>query len=90
MCTWIIRYYRRSCEPDFGRLGHTSHGLQALGHGFHHKRGGDHLHSGSCDYARRTGENSAGVETGQHFGLPILSISEPSPPDETERVDEYL
>lgn len=75
------RSYRRSCEPDFGRLTSRHHS-----HSTSHHHHGDH-HSRSCDYARRTPE--ASVET-QHFGLPILSISEPSPPDEMDRVDEYL
>ncbi|XP_046425279.1 uncharacterized protein LOC124304579 isoform X2 [Neodiprion virginianus] len=78
------RYYRRSCEPDFARLGrhhnHQSHHHQQL-HSDHHSK--------SCDYARRATPETSGTET-QHFGLPILSISEPSPPDEMDRVDEYL
>ncbi|PBC27671.1 Fibronectin type III domain-containing protein [Apis cerana cerana] len=51
-------------------------------------RGGIERHSKSCDYAtKRTPESSIEV---QHFGLPILSVSEPSPPDENDRVDDYL
>ncbi|KZC08108.1 Fibronectin type III domain-containing protein 5 [Dufourea novaeangliae] len=44
-------------------------------------------HWRSYDYAKNTLESSFDV---QHFGLPILSVSEPSPPDENDRVDEYL
>ncbi|XP_029031874.1 uncharacterized protein LOC114870863 isoform X4 [Osmia bicornis bicornis] len=71
------RCYRRSCDSD-ARLTRCHH---------HHRRGGIERHSKSCDYARRTPESSIEV---QHFGLPILSVSEPSPPDENDRVDEYL
>ncbi|XP_048508618.1 uncharacterized protein LOC105683568 isoform X2 [Athalia rosae] len=77
------RFYRRSCDPDFGRS-HRHHN-HPPGHHLHHV---DH-HARSCDYARRTPETSLD-QTPQHFGLPILSISEPSPPDEMDRVDEYL
>ncbi|XP_032677082.1 uncharacterized protein LOC116846808 isoform X3 [Odontomachus brunneus] len=54
---------------------------------YHHRRPDADRHSKSCDYSRRTTESSIEV---QHFGLPILSVSEPSPPDESERVDDYL
>ncbi|XP_076674379.1 uncharacterized protein LOC143372222 isoform X2 [Andrena cerasifolii] len=53
----------------------------------YHRRGGIERHSKSCDYARRTPESSI---KDQHFGLPILSVSEPSPPDEKDRIDDYL
>ncbi|OWR42346.1 hypothetical protein KGM_204941 [Danaus plexippus plexippus] len=36
-------------------------------------------------------EDSGSVETVRHFGLPILSVSGPSPPDEDyDQIDEYL
>ncbi|XP_051156901.1 uncharacterized protein LOC127278959 isoform X3 [Leptopilina boulardi] len=75
---------RRSCEPDFIRLPrhHIHH------HHHHHRR--IETHSRSCDYSRRSTSIEAHSET-QHFGLPILSISEPSPPDEADNtVDECL
>ncbi|CAL7947071.1 unnamed protein product [Xylocopa violacea] len=71
------RCYRRSCDVD-ARLPRYHH---------YHRRGGIERHSKSCDYAKRTPESSIEV---QHFGLPILSVSEPSPPDENDRVDDYL
>ncbi|XP_076390742.1 uncharacterized protein LOC100880196 isoform X5 [Megachile rotundata] len=71
------RCYRRSYDSD-ARQSHYHH---------HHRRGGIERHSKSCDYAKRGPESSIEV---QHFGLPILSVSEPSPPDENDRVDEYL
>ncbi|XP_076161381.1 uncharacterized protein LOC143143693 [Ptiloglossa arizonensis] len=71
------RCYRRSYDIDT-RLPRYFH---------YHRRVGIERHSKSCDYARRTPESSIDV---QHFGLPILSVSEPSPPDETDRVDDYL
>ncbi|KAG6800381.1 hypothetical protein HZU73_04260 [Apis mellifera caucasica] len=72
------RYCRRSGETD-ARPARYHH---------YHRRGGIERHSKSCDYApRRTPESSIEV---QHFGLPILSVSEPSPPDENDRVDDYL
>ncbi|XP_017762343.1 PREDICTED: uncharacterized protein LOC108552350 isoform X2 [Eufriesea mexicana] len=71
------RCYRRSCDTD-ARLPRYHH---------YHRRAGIERHSKSCDYARRTPESSIEV---QHFGLPILSVSEPSPPDENDRVDDYL
>ncbi|XP_023288565.1 uncharacterized protein LOC105703806 isoform X2 [Orussus abietinus] len=73
------RFYRRIYEPDIIRLPRSHHH-------YHHRLDGER-HTKSCDYARRTPESSMEV---QHFGLPILSISEPSPPDETDRVDDYL
>ncbi|XP_051156906.1 uncharacterized protein LOC127278959 isoform X7 [Leptopilina boulardi] len=78
------RCFRRSCEPDFIRLPrhHIHH------HHHHHRR--IETHSRSCDYSRRSTSIEAHSET-QHFGLPILSISEPSPPDEADNtVDECL
>lgn len=71
------RCYRRSGDTD-ARLPRYHH---------HHRRTGIERHSKSCDYTRRTPESSIEV---QHFGLPILSVSEPSPPDENDRVDDYL
>ncbi|XP_043258516.1 uncharacterized protein LOC122400859 isoform X5 [Colletes gigas] len=71
------RCYRRSYDID-ARLPRYFH---------YHRRAGIERHSKSCDYARRTPESSTDV---QHFGLPILSISEPSPSDENNRVDDYL
>ncbi|XP_076282872.1 uncharacterized protein LOC143210125 isoform X8 [Lasioglossum baleicum] len=68
------RYYRPSCVID----------ARPPCHHHSHRRVD---HSKSCDYARSTPESSIDV---QHFGLPILSVSEPSPPDENDRVDEYL
>nr|XP_033325837.1 uncharacterized protein LOC117219502 isoform X8 [Megalopta genalis] len=68
------RYYRPSCVLD----------ARPLCHHHSHRRID---HSKSCDYTRSTPESSMDV---QHFGLPILSVSEPSPPDENDRVDEYL
>ncbi|XP_015118298.1 uncharacterized protein LOC107041973 isoform X2 [Diachasma alloeum] len=75
------RINRRSCEPDFTRVKphHPRH--------LHHCSTDTDSHSRSCDYTRYTIEPS--IET-QHFGLPILSISEPSPPDEKDRLDDYL
>ncbi|KPJ20141.1 hypothetical protein RR48_03349 [Papilio machaon] len=36
-------------------------------------------------------DDSGSVETVRHFGLPILSVSGPSPPDEDyDQIDEYL
>ncbi|XP_043510623.1 uncharacterized protein LOC122528986 isoform X3 [Frieseomelitta varia] len=72
------RCYRRSGDTD-ARLPPRYH--------HHHRRTGIERHSKSCDYTRRTPESSIEV---QHFGLPILSVSEPSPPDENDRVDDYL
>lgn len=35
-------------------------------------------------------DDSGSVETVKHFGLPILSVSRPSPPDEDyDQIDEY-
>ncbi|XP_036145924.1 uncharacterized protein LOC105834529 isoform X6 [Monomorium pharaonis] len=74
------RSYRRSYESEAAR---------PLRHHHHHRSRADgERHTKSCEYARRaTTESSIEV---QHFGLPILSVSEPSPPDESERVDDYL
>ncbi|XP_017875895.1 uncharacterized protein LOC108622495 isoform X2 [Ceratina calcarata] len=74
------RCYRRPCDTET-RQSRYHH---------HHRRSGGGIvdrHSKSCDYAKRTSESSIEV---QHFGLPILSVSEPSPPDENDRVDDYL
>ena len=103
---WIIPYflisrvYRRSCEPDFARITHHHHPpapvpvSSSSPHQHHHHRlDSTDRHTKSCDYAnKRPPETTASVDTAstQHFGLPILSISEPSPPDERERLDEYL
>ncbi|XP_014614777.1 PREDICTED: uncharacterized protein LOC106792774, partial [Polistes canadensis] len=76
------RCYRRSCEPDSGFLSRHHHHR----HHHHHRLDGEH-YSKSYDYAKRTPESSIDVK---HFGLPILSVSEPSPPDEDGRVDDYL
>lgn len=73
------RCYRRSYESEPSRPPRYHH--------YHRRTDGDR-HSKSCDYARRTTTESS-IEV-QHFGLPILSVSEPSPPDENERVDDYL
>lgn len=36
-------------------------------------------------------DDTGSVETVKHFGLPILSVSGPSPPDEDyDQIDEYL
>ncbi|XP_066588585.1 uncharacterized protein [Prorops nasuta] len=72
------RCQRRSCETDVSKL---SRYHQA------HRRLDKERHSRSCEYAKRTPESSIEIH---HFGLPILSVSEPSPPDESERVDDYL
>ncbi|XP_071856875.1 uncharacterized protein isoform X2 [Bombus fervidus] len=71
------RCFRRSGDAD-ARLPRYHH---------YHRRAGIERHSKSCDYSRHTPESSIEV---QHFGLPILSVSEPSPPDENDRVDDYL
>nr|KAF7408927.1 hypothetical protein H0235_013779 [Vespula pensylvanica] len=76
------RCYRRSCEPESGLLSRHHHHR----HHHHHRLDGEH-YSKSYDYTRRTPESSIDVK---HFGLPILSVSEPSPPDEDGRVDDYL
>ncbi|XP_029661210.1 uncharacterized protein LOC115234337 isoform X2 [Formica exsecta] len=73
------RYYRRSYESEPPRPIRYHH---------YHRRTDADRHSKSCDYARR-GTTESSIEV-QHFGLPILSVSEPSPPDESERVDDYL
>lgn len=73
------RCYRRSCEFEATR---------PLRYHHYHRRTDTERHSKSCDYARR-GTTDSSIEV-QHFGLPILSVSEPSPPDESERVDDYL
>ncbi|XP_019883336.1 uncharacterized protein LOC105252055 isoform X7 [Camponotus floridanus] len=73
------RCYRRSCEFEATR---------PLRYHHYHRRTDTERHSKSCDYARR-GTIDSSIEV-QHFGLPILSVSEPSPPDESERVDDYL
>lgn len=73
------RCYRRLYESEATRPPRHHH---------HHRRTDVERHTKSCEYARRaTTESSIEV---QHFGLPILSVSEPSPPDESERVDDYL
>ncbi|KYM99122.1 Fibronectin type III domain-containing protein 5 [Cyphomyrmex costatus] len=76
------RCYRRSYESDITRLPRHHH---------YHRRADVERHTKSCDYARRATEatTESSIEV-QHFGLPILSVSEPSPPDESERVDDYL
>ncbi|XP_076232638.1 uncharacterized protein LOC143178080 [Calliopsis andreniformis] len=71
------RCYRRSYDIDAHLLRYHNY----------HRRAGIERHSKSCDYARRTPESST---KDQHFGLPILSVSEPSPPDEKDRIDDYL
>ncbi|XP_019696060.1 uncharacterized protein LOC105181186 isoform X2 [Harpegnathos saltator] len=73
------RSYRRSYDSEAPRPSSRYH--------HYHRRTDSERHSKSCDYTRRTTESSIEV---QHFGLPILSVSEPSPPDESERVDDYL
>ncbi|EGI57393.1 hypothetical protein G5I_14581 [Acromyrmex echinatior] len=73
------RCYRRSYESDATR---------PLRHHHYHRRADIERHMKSCEYARRAATESS-IEV-QHFGLPILSVSEPSPPDESERVDDYL
>lgn len=43
-----------------------------------------------CEEACKS-DDSCSVETVKHFGLPILSVSGPSPPDEDyDQIDEYL
>ncbi|XP_050460621.1 uncharacterized protein LOC126856272 isoform X5 [Cataglyphis hispanica] len=72
------RYYRRyESEPP-----------RPIRYHHYHRRTDADRHSKSCDYAKR-GTTESSIEV-QHFGLPILSVSEPSPPDENERVDDYL
>lgn len=61
--------------------------MSPVGHLFHHQSTESETHSRNRDFSKRT--MGASVET-QHFGLPILSISEPSPPDERDRLDDYL
>ncbi|KYM92860.1 Fibronectin type III domain-containing protein 5 [Atta colombica] len=73
------RCYRRSYESDVTR---------PLRHHHYHRRADIERHTKSCEYAKRAATESS-IEV-QHFGLPILSVSEPSPPDESERVDDYL
>ncbi|XP_039304036.1 uncharacterized protein LOC105203432 isoform X6 [Solenopsis invicta] len=73
------RCYRRSYESEAPR---------PLRHHHYHRRTDGERHTKSCEYARRATTDSS-IEV-QHFGLPILSVSEPSPPDESERVDDYL
>ncbi|XP_014487426.1 PREDICTED: uncharacterized protein LOC106751134 isoform X2 [Dinoponera quadriceps] len=73
------RCYRRSYDSEATRPSSRYH--------HYHRRADAERHSKSCDYTRRPTESSIEV---QHFGLPILSVSEPSPPDESERVDDYL
>lgn len=46
-----------------------------------------HRHAMSCDYARHTPESSIEI---QHFELPFVSVSEPSPPDTSDRTDEIM
>ncbi|XP_074106279.1 uncharacterized protein LOC141532021 isoform X3 [Cotesia typhae] len=90
------RYFRRSCEPDFPRPSQPYH---------HHHHHHHHHHlpykpstsngnpvvyhrSSDSDQSRQTSVSSVEI---QHFGLPILSVSEPSPPDEkNNRLDDYL
>ncbi|XP_020278601.1 uncharacterized protein LOC109852136 isoform X2 [Pseudomyrmex gracilis] len=74
------RCYRRTCENDVTRLPRY--------HQYRRRIDADR-HSMSCDYAKQRVTTESSIEV-QHFGLPILSVSEPSPPDENERVDEYL
>ncbi|XP_008548893.1 uncharacterized protein LOC103572189 isoform X2 [Microplitis demolitor] len=87
------RYYRRSCEPDFPRSSQPHH------HHHHHhhlpykpstSNGNPAVYhpSSDSDQSRQTSVSSVEI---QHFGLPILSVSEPSPPDEkNNRLDDYL
>ncbi|XP_077255135.1 uncharacterized protein LOC143893518 isoform X5 [Temnothorax americanus] len=72
------RCYRRSYESEATRPPRYHY----------HRRTDAERHTKSCEYARRAATESS-IEV-QHFGLPILSVSEPSPPDENERVDDYL
>ncbi|XP_071645477.1 uncharacterized protein [Temnothorax longispinosus] len=72
------RCYRRSYESEATRPPRYHY----------HRRTDAERHTKSCEYARRAATESS-IEV-QHFGLPILSVSEPSPPDESERVDDYL
>ncbi|KAK0094800.1 hypothetical protein PV326_009958 [Microctonus aethiopoides] len=82
------RFHRHSCEPDFTRpQQHHHRRMSPVGHLFHHQSTESETHSRNRDFSKRT--MGASVET-QHFGLPILSISEPSPPDERDRLDDYL
>ncbi|XP_029174348.1 uncharacterized protein LOC114942983 isoform X3 [Nylanderia fulva] len=74
------RCYRRSYEFDATR---------PLRYHHYHRRTDADRHSKSCDYAKQRTTTESSIEV-QHFGLPILSVSEPSPPDESERVDDYL
>lgn len=45
-----------------------------------------------CEEACKSDDSASGsVDTVKHFGLPILSVSGPSPPDEDyDQIDEYL
>ncbi|XP_057322117.1 uncharacterized protein LOC130665662 isoform X3 [Microplitis mediator] len=84
---------RRSCEPDFPRSSQAHH------HHHHHhhlpykpstSNGNPVVYhpSSDSDQSRQTSVSSVEI---QHFGLPILSVSEPSPPDEkNNRLDDYL
>ncbi|CAL1675222.1 unnamed protein product [Lasius platythorax] len=74
------RCYRRSYESEATR---------PLRYHHYHRRTDADRHSKSCDYAKQRTTTESSIEV-QHFGLPILSVSEPSPPDESERVDDYL
>lgn len=74
------RCYRRSYEFDATR---------PLRYHHYHRRTDADRHTKSCDYAKQRATTESSIEV-QHFGLPILSVSEPSPPDESERVDDYL
>ncbi|XP_034942068.1 uncharacterized protein [Chelonus insularis] len=90
------RMYRRSCEPDIGTRSPQFHY-----HHHHHHHHHDHASPSSThqstendkhlvrnrNYPKNTSVSSVEI---QHFGLPILSISEPSPPDEKNRLDDYL
>ncbi|XP_018345737.1 PREDICTED: uncharacterized protein LOC108750640 isoform X2 [Trachymyrmex septentrionalis] len=74
------------CYP--ARRSYESDATCPLRHHHYHRRADVERHTKSCEYAKRTATESS-IEV-QHFGLPILSVSEPSPPDESERVDDYL
>ncbi|KAF7988990.1 hypothetical protein HCN44_007300 [Aphidius gifuensis] len=100
------RFHRRSCEPDFSSRQpqtqasipplqhhhhhHQQHHVSPIQHLLHHRsidNNNARRHSRSCEYSKRADTIN---NDSQHFGLPILSISEPSPPDERDRLDDYL
>lgn len=49
------------------------------------------MEEGSMERLSKGDDMTTSTEVTHHFGLPILSVSGPSPPDdEFEQIDEYL